>query len=143
VAAAIYPEENTVKGMGRLVVSLVVGCITAFAIAGIGFFLLRALWPAYAVASPAKAYTLAMLFSRLVLGVLCVAIAAGISTVMARDNGRAAWWLGGIFLLVSLPLHLHYAWHDYPAWYHFVYITYLVPIAGLAGQLIRRSPSGA
>lgn len=121
----------------RLIAGLVVGCVSAVAIANAGFSVLRALWPAYAAAEPEKAYTLAMLFSRLTIGALCTAGAACVTTIIAGDNGRAAWWLGGIFVVISLPSHLYYVWKDYPVWYHFVYLSYLVPIAGLTARVLR------
>ena len=43
--------------------------------------------------------------------------------------------VGGIFLLISLPPHLYTVWDEYPAWYHFVYLLSLVPIAGFSGRL--------
>ncbi|MGH7787032.1 MAG: hypothetical protein ACRERC_09220 [Candidatus Binatia bacterium] len=120
----------------RFIASLVVGCVTAVAIATAGFSVLRTLWPEYAAAEPEKAYTLVMLFSRLAVGALCTAGAACATTVIAGDNGRAAWWLGGLFVVISLPSHLYYVWADYPAWYHFVYLSSLAPIAGLTGRVV-------
>ena len=59
------------KNTHRLIAGLVVGCVSAVAIASAGFSVLRALWPEYAAAEPEKAYTLAMLFSRLSIGAPC------------------------------------------------------------------------
>jgi hypothetical protein len=123
------------KGTVRPLASLVVGCAGGVACAAVGFTILRALWPAYAAAEPEKAYTLAMLVSRLILGALSIAGAAGITTIIAGDNGRAAYWLGGVALLISLPIHLYYEWSSYPIWYHIVYLSYLVPIAGLSARV--------
>lgn len=130
------------KSTLRLTAGLVVGCMTAVAIASAGFALLRALWPEYAAAEPTKAYSLAMLFSRLTVGVLCTAGAACVTTIVAGDNGKAAWWLGTLFLVLSLPSHLYYVWADYPVWYHFVYLFYLVPVAGLTARIFRASKQG-
>lgn len=127
------------KDTYRLIAGLVVGCVSAVAIAKVGFSVLRALWPAYALAEPVKAYTLAMLFSRLSIGAACTAGAARVTTAVAGDNARAAWWLGGLFVVISLPSHLYYVWQDYPAWYHFIYLSYLVPIAGFTPRLFRAS----
>src|SRR5262245_6345357 len=110
----------------RLIAGLVAGCVSAVAIASVGFAVLRALWPEYAAAEPEKAYTLAMLFSRLTIGALCAAGAACVTTLIAGDDGRAAWWLGGLFVVISLPSHLHYSWAHYPVWYHLAYLLYLV-----------------
>jgi hypothetical protein len=125
------------KSVLRVIASLVVGCGAAVAIAAAGFAVLRAVWPEYAAAEPHKEYTLAMLFSRLTIGGLCTGGAAAVTTIVAGDNGRTAWWLGGLFVVVSLPSHLYYVWNDYPVWYHFLYLAYLVPIAGFSGRLWR------
>lgn len=127
------------KGTARLIAALVIGCATAIAIASAGFAILRALWPAYAAAEPDKAYTLGMLFSRLSIGALCAAGAACVATIIAGDSGRAALWLGGLFVVLSLPSHLYYVWDDYPVWYHFLYLGYLVPIAALTARIFRAS----
>ena len=118
----------------RFTASLLVGCIVAVAIARIGVVLARGLWPAYAAAEPHKDYSLAMLCARLAVGALSTVGAAWAATIVARDKGRAAWWLGGVFLALALPNHLFFVWKDYPAWYHFVFLAYLVPIAGLTGR---------
>ena len=104
-----------------------------------GLFLLRTCWSAYAVAEPAKAYSFAMLLSRLTLASVC-SIASGFLAVRtARENRKAAWWLGALLLLGSMPLHLPVSyvsvWAEYPAWYHAVYLLSLMPMAGFGGHL--------
>jgi hypothetical protein len=126
------------KDKYRLIAAIAAGCGMAFVIAVVGFAMLRMLWPAYAMAVPAKTYTFSMLLSRLSLGVISTAGAALVTTLVAQGNGKAAWWLGGVFLAVSLPNHLYYVWDDYPAWYHFTYLAYLVPVAGLTPRVFRR-----
>ena len=120
----------------RFIASLLVGCILAILIARTGIVLARGLWPAYAAAEPHKDYSLTMLCARLAVGALSTAGAAWAATIVARDNGRAAWWLGGVFLALALPNHLFFVWNDYPAWYHFVFLAYLVPVAGLTGSAV-------
>ena len=120
----------------RLGAALVAGCATASAIALTAAFLARNLWPEYAAAEPQKAYTLVMLVSRLTVGAFCAASAGCVTTIIARDNGKAAWWLGGLFLAISLPIHLYRVWAGYPLWYHILYLSYLVPLAGLTGRAI-------
>lgn len=118
--------------MGDLVMAAIAFALVATLIA-------RILWPGYAAAEPEKTYTVAMLWTRLAIGALCTAAAACVTTIIARDKGRAAWWLGGFFLAVSLPdhfYHIGYVWADYPAWYHFIYLSYLAPIAGLTGRFV-------
>jgi len=120
----------------RLIAGLLVGCATAVALAKVGFSILRVTWPDYAIAEPAKAYTLGMLFARLSIAAVLTAGAACAATLVARDDGRAAWSLGALFVLLSLPSHLYYVWQDYPVWYHAVYLLSLVPIAGYSGRFV-------
>lgn len=118
----------------RTLAGLVAGCVSAVAIAAVAFSVLRAAWPEYTAAEPVKAYTLAMQLARLSIAALCTAGSACVATLVAGDDGRAAWWLGLLFVVVSLPSHLHYVWDDYPAWYHFVYLGSLIPVAGFSAR---------
>ncbi len=122
----------------RIAASLVIGCVVVIALARLGVVLARLSWPDNVIAERHKTYTLAMLIARLAVGALSVAAAACATTFVARDQGRAAWWLGTIFLLISLPNHLYFVWRGYPCRYHAVYLAYLVPIAGLSGRVVRR-----
>lgn len=123
----------------RRTVAVIAGCLGAIGIALIAALLARELWPAYAAAEPAKAYTQAMLVARLVVAALCTAGGACLTTAVARDNGLAAWWLGGILLAISVPMHLFRVWADYPIWYHAVYLASLLPVAGLTGRALSLS----
>lgn len=122
----------------RFVVGVGAGCLTAVTIALVATFVARILWPEYAAAEPEKSYTLLMLFTRLIVGALSTAGAACVATTITTGNRTVAWWLGGLFLAISLPDHLYYVWNDYPAWYHLVYLVYLVPVAGLTGHVVHR-----
>lgn len=124
-----------------LLAGIVAGFSGWIAVGAAGFLFLRTAWPAYALAEPHKAYSLAMMFSRLTVGVVCTIAAGYLATTVASGDGRAAWWLGGLLLLVSAPVHLVEVWADYPAWYHFAYLLPLMPIAGFGGRLAyRRAP---
>ena len=126
----------------RLVTGLVLGCVTAWAIMAVGFTSLRSVWPDYVIADPENAFTLPMFFARLSIFAALTAGGACVATLVAGD-GRAAWIVGGLLLLVSLPPHLYYLWDDYPAWYHFVYLLSIVPIAAYSGRAVRRTFPGA
>ena len=123
----------------RLVAGLALGWATSWVILTGGFALLRASWPAYALADPEKAYTLPMLFIRLLIFSSMIAATSGVATLVAGDK-RIAWIAGGLILAVSIPSHLYpgYVWEDYPAWYHIAYLVSILPIAVFAGQLVRR-----
>lgn len=128
--------------MVRRGVALAAGVATALTIALAATLVARGMWPAYAAAEPHKSYTLIMLVARLSVGALGTAAAALVATIIARDGGAAAWWLGGLFLALSLPLHLR-GWADYPAWYHLIYLSCLVPIAGITGRIMAKHPAGS
>jgi len=121
----------------RFIASLVVGCGVVVALSAVAFSALRALWPEYVAAEPDKAFTLGMLFARLGIAAVLTIAAACAATLVAGDRGVAAACLGALFLVVSLPAHLDYVWDDYPAWYHFVYLVSLVPLAYGSARALR------
>jgi len=85
---------------------------------------------------PEKAFTLTMLFARLIIFTALIAGTAGVATLVAGDR-RVAWLVGGIILVLSLPQHLYYVWDDYATWYHFVYLVTILPIAVYSGRAVR------
>ena len=123
----------------RFVAALALGWATSWAVLNGGFAMLRMIWPGYALAEPEKAYTLAMLFVRLLIFSSMIAATSGVATLVIGDK-RVAWIAGGLILALSIPAHLYpgYVWDDYPAWYHIVYLLSILPIAVFAGRSIRR-----
>jgi hypothetical protein len=107
-----------------------------------GFILLLAVWPDYAMADPEKAYTLRMLFVRLLVFSTMIAATSAVAVHVARDR-RFAWVAGALILAFSIPPHLYpgYVWDDYPPWYHIVYLLSIVPIAVIGGRLVRPGPA--
>jgi hypothetical protein len=128
----------------RFLAGLATGWATSWAILAGAFALLRVVWADYTLAEPEKAYTLTMLFVRLVIFTAMIAATAAVATLVAGDK-RVAWIAGGLILALSIPPHLYpgYVWDDYPAWYHIVYLLSILPIAGFAGRLVRRLLPGA
>jgi hypothetical protein len=128
----------------RFVAGLALGWATSWTILTGGFSFLRVVWPDYALAEPEKAYTLTMLFVRLVIFSAMIATTAAVATLVAADR-RVAWIAGGIILALSFPPHLcpGYVWDDYPAWYHLVYLFSILPIAVYGGRWVQRVFPGA
>lgn len=122
-----------------VVTGVFAGAVSWIAIGLIGLFFLRTGWSDYAAAAPTKAYTFAMLLSRLTLAAVCSISSGFLAMTTAKENRKAAWWLGGCLLLGSIPLHLPISffnvWADYPAWYHAVYLLSLMPLTGFGGYL--------
>ncbi len=128
----------------RFVAGLALGWATSWAILTGGFSLLRVVWPDYALAEPEKAFTLTMLFARLAIFTAMIAATSAVAALVAGER-RVAWIAGGLILALSIPPHLYpgYVWEDYPAWYHFVYLLSILPIAVYSGRLVRRVLPGA
>ena len=126
----------------RRAAALAAGSVTAVGIGVVAVLLSRQLWPAYAAAEPTKHYSLAMLITRLLAGALCTAGASFVATRIGNDSAVIGWWLGGLFLAVSVPNHVWFVWADYPAWYHLVSLSYLLPVAGLVGGAVSRVRRG-
>ncbi len=122
--------------------ALVAGSVTAVGVGIVAVLLARQLWPAYAAAEPTKQYSLAMLITRLLAGAVCTAGASFVATRIANDSAVIGWRVGGLFLAVSLPNHVWFVWADYPAWYHLVYLSYLMPVAGFIGSAVSRIRCG-
>lgn len=115
--------------------AIALGAVTWFVALGSAFVVLRQIWPAYVAAEPEKAYTLPMLFSRLLIFGSVIAASSGVAARVAGD-ARLAWLAGAIILAASIPSHLYpgYVWDDYPAWYHLSYLCSILPIAWVAGR---------
>ena len=111
--------------------------LASYAIIGsLGLYLLKIGWADYAIASKDKSYTLAMLLSRLLVGILA-SIAAGISAAkISNDNVKSAWFVGAIVFCWAAYIHIFEVWTDYPIWYHLAYLLPIIPIIGLSHYLI-------
>lgn len=123
----------------RIAAALLLGWATSGLVLGVGFFVLRSLWPAYDAAVPDKAYTLVMLFVRLVVFSSMIAATSAVVTAVS-GRPRFSWVAGAIILAASIPEHLYpgYVWDDYPVWYHLVYLASILPIAVAAGWGVER-----
>ena len=123
----------------RVAAAVLVGVVVSRVVLDGGSMLLRTAWPAYAVAEPDRAYSLAMLFVRLVMFSTMIAAVSASGSFVARDR-RFSWLAGSIILAISIPPHLYpgHVWEFYPPWYHIVYLVSIVPLALAAGHLSRR-----
>ncbi|MGH0029319.1 MAG: hypothetical protein ACQGVC_05985 [Myxococcota bacterium] len=122
------------NGALRLLAAVVAGALVSRLVLDGGSVLLRAVWPAYAAAEPDRAYSLAMLLTRLVLFAGMIAAVSAAGTWVARDR-RFRWVAGGIILAISAPPHLlpGEVWDAYPVWYHLTYLASILPVAVWAG----------
>ena len=121
--------------MWRQIAGVVAGLFVWMLIGATGFWLLRELWPAYASVEPDFDFTLAMLFSRLFVGVAC-GIGAGIAIrLLVGKRSRVPWVVGAIFLIVWVPFHIS-IWERFPAWYHLFFLLTLAPLIALGARLV-------
>ncbi len=120
---------SILKGIGALIVALVVWFVVATAI----HRLMCVLWPAYAVATPLLNFTLPMKIARLSLGAACTLTAAA----TARRLSGARWLplvLGCALLVLFLPEH-YKIWDRLPVWYHLTFLCSLIPLTLLGARL--------
>jgi hypothetical protein len=119
-------------GKKNIFYGILVGLIIYVIIGSIGLYLLRICWKDYAIASKDKSYTFEMMLCRLLVGVIA-SIITGISTTkITKDKGKNAWLVGAIIFCSVAYIHFILIWKDYPAWYHFAYLTPIIPIIGLS-----------
>jgi hypothetical protein len=117
----------------------IVGGFIAFALIGSACFsLLRYFWRDYALAEKEMTFTLAMLLSRLALSVVCSVGAGWVAAQVAKGDSRISWWLGGVMLLLFIPIH-YGLWDKFPVWYHLTFLITLAPIIGFSGRFAARS----
>ena len=123
--------------MARLILT-VVGGLVLFALAGTVLgTLTKELWPEYAAAVADRAYTLPMLWSRLVAGAAAIIFATWLAVLLGKQGLKAALLIGIFLLALSVPWHLN-IWDAYPVWYHLTWFAVIVPSALLGGQLAGR-----
>ena len=120
------------------VVASVVGGIVFFALAGMALGALgKALWPEYAAAVADRAYTLPMLWSRLVGGAVAIICATWLALMLGKQNVRTGFLVGVALLVLSVVWHVN-IWNEYPAWYHLTWFAIILPAALLGGRLATR-----
>jgi hypothetical protein len=120
--------------MWRTALAIVAGLIAWVLIGAIGFALMRGVWPDYARAEPEMAFTLPMQLARLTVGAACSVGGGWLAALVAKGDSKPAWWLGGLLLIMFIPIH-YSLWSRFPAWYHLTFLLTLVPIVGYSGRL--------
>jgi uncharacterized membrane protein YgdD (TMEM256/DUF423 family) len=123
----------TNKKVANLIFGIITGLIAYAIIGKLGLYLLQVSWSDYAIRSIDKSYTLEMLLTRQFVGILA-SITAGITaTKIANDNGKSAWFVGTIVFCGGFYIHfMTKTWTEYPVWYHFAYVTLIIPVIGLS-----------
>jgi hypothetical protein len=129
------------RAMLRRIGAILAGLLAFVAVEATASIAARALWPAYDMAAPTRAYTLEMLLAREGAGMLC-ALAAGAAAASVSNGVRRTELESGIaLLLIAVAYHL-WIWDQYPVWYHLLFLSYLVPLSLLGGKLARTTIRG-
>lgn len=127
--------------MKRAVVAFIVGLLAWGVVVSLIDRALRLSLAGYAAAEPTFAFTLAMMWARLIMAAAASLIAGVVVGAIAPASKRTPWVLGLVILAVFIPVHVR-LWHVFPAWYH---LTFLVPLAPLiaAGAWLKTRTSRA
>jgi hypothetical protein len=123
--------------MIRTIGAIIAGLVAWFVIATILDRGMRLFWPEYAAALPAMAFTLPMMFARLAEAAATTLASGFINRLIARTPLWPAAVQGVILLLLFLPIH-YKVWHNFPVWYHFTFLGYLIPLTLLGAALVPR-----
>jgi hypothetical protein len=127
--------------MKRAIVAFIVGLLAWGVVVSLIDRLLRLSLAGYAAAEPTLAFTLGMMWARLVMAAVTSLIAGIVLGAVAPASKRTPWILGLVILAVFIPVHVR-LWHAFPVWYH---LSFLVPLAPLiaAGAWLKTRTSTA
>jgi hypothetical protein len=127
--------------MWRLIGGTIAGVVAWIVIVTILNLVLRYGWPEYHAVEKAMIFTLPMMIARLSESAVSSLLSGAIAAALARDR-RAAVFSGLVLLLLFLPQH-YLIWHKFPACYHLTFLSSLVVLSWLGGQLMRNRQATA
>ncbi len=119
--------------MIRSTAAVLAGLLAWIVVATLLNLAMRVTWPDYAAAEISKAFTLAMLGARLVIGAVSTVCAGFVSAWVARRAGMPAAVLGMLLLLCFIPVH-YTLWNVFPLWYHAAFLISLIPLSLLGAR---------
>jgi len=125
--------------MLRSIVAVIVAVVTWFIVATVLNWILRAALPGYSVAEVSMNFSLTMMISRLVLGLVSSLCAGFVCAAIAGRRKAAPKIAAAIMVVLFLPVH-YILWTRFPIWYHLFFLVSLAP-AVLIGAALRRSSS--
>jgi hypothetical protein len=119
----------------RAVLAIIAGFVVWFAVATVGNFAVRLLFPGYAEVEKSMNFSLGMLLARLVLGA-GGSIAAGVACAAIASSPRwPRYVLAFLLLALFIPVHV-FLWDKFPIWYHILFLGSLVPLVVLGARLL-------
>lgn len=110
--------------MLRAILAVTGGAVTWVIVATALNLALRFGWPDYAAAEPGMNFTLPMMLSRLILGVIA-SFAAGLVVALIAKSRRPLYVIVIVLLAAFIPVHYN-LWARFPAWYHLFFLASLV-----------------
>lgn len=124
--------------MLRRILALLAGLVCWLLVATLVNRALRMGLAGYAAAEPSMAFTLPMLWSRLLMGALSSIVAGMVAARVlpepAPATGLRGTLLGLLLLLFFLPVHWK-LWSSFPVWYHLLFLGTLVPLCMIGARL--------
>ncbi len=120
--------------MLRKIGAVLWGLFAWVVISSVGDRLLRMGWPAYAAAEPTFAFTLGMMWARLLLGAVSTLASGFVAGYICERHRGTVLGLGIFLLLLFLPVHYR-LWTRFPVWYHLTFLASLVPLTWLGAEM--------
>jgi hypothetical protein len=90
----------------------------------------------YAAAEPNMAFSLGMMFARLLMGAVSSLAAGAVMALIAPNSTRTPWVFGVLLLALFIPSHIQ-LWSLFPIWYHLTFLVTLVPWVLLGWHLAK------
>ena len=128
--------------MKRAVVAFIVGLLAWGVVISLIDRVLRFSLAGYAAAEPTLAFTLGMMWARLIMAAATSLIAGAVLGAIAPESKRTAWVLGLVIVAVFIPVHVR-LWHAFPVWYHLTFLVTLAPLIAAGAWLKTRAPTAA
>ena len=122
--------------MIRGAVAVIGGLVAWMIVATVLNFGVREALPGYHAAEASFAFTLSMKIARLALATGATLAAGYVAGRLARGGATPVRVLGGLLLVVFLPVHFS-LWDKFPIWYHLFFLGSLVPLTNLGANLSR------
>jgi hypothetical protein len=124
--------------MKRAVVAFIVGLLAWGVVVSLIDRLLRLALAGYAAAEPSFAFTLGMMWARLIMAAVTSLIAGAVLGAIAPASKRTPWVLGLVLLAAFVPIHVR-LWHAFPVWYHLTFLVTLAPLVAAGAWLKTRA----
>jgi hypothetical protein len=121
----------------RALLGIVAGLVTWMVVATLLNFVLRSAIDGYAAAEPRLAFTLPMMFARLLLAAASSLAAGAMAGWIAQWRTWVPWAVGAVMLAFFVPAHVS-LWPRLPVWYHLTFLVTLAPLVALGAMLARR-----